>query len=1059
MSSPSTPSSTRSSAERGSASPAPAGQLTPRSKVRALLAGFDDSDEEESPVKAKDQSPNHTAVVQRTVSDIPSQQSQDTLEDEARKDTSRRKGKLVSQMLGNESSSEDENTGFSAYARIRQQLAKSKATPQRSRADSEDDDDVPIRPRGRISRALQVEPPTASANNTSDGEGISAAVLSRHSSEDVVTEDEEAVRPRLLRRKMLTRKKTKSPSVHGPQSPSMRQDSPASMLGSLPLKAKSPPFQNSDDDADSNLPEDPEKDSAFQARVARQRQERVARQRAENAEQRARRVVEDVVGSETSGEDEEAFAKKVTQESRPTRKASKKALEEMNRETQRMSRNMQLAHEARTKKKISKESFLARFRYGHPTDAVKDPNSSTTVSSAPASDGEVVKDKDTPPTSPLRPDSQEKQPFQSEAKITAAESDIPAFISNFSAVREDEDIDLPTIQEVFSKPISKLDKGKGKVSDVAEYEKLEQAKRALRPSKIRIKSPNLANDDSDSDLEIVRAPKGRLAHLFDRIPAQKNKESNAAQLQRALAHVFSPSKGKRKREHFMTVNELDLSLRKQASLQAAQEKAERIQQLRDRGVEIQTAEERERDQAELEDLFERAKQDAEALAKREKEAAKKEGKEMVGSGFEDSSDDEDYVDEEDHDEALDDAEPEFSGSEDEDHEASEEEEINEGNGHHIDTAPAGLLEEEAEVGGEEQAGTESEPQKLQEEFSADEEDLSPMVNRRRTAARVISDDESDDDRTQPLSTIQHSAKKLANPGLGVSEDLPMGLTQAFAATMDDSQLPTTQENEQDQDSLAWLRRLPPVDLPEVDLLPADSQEIVRDSQAQETEDPEPYQIRLGDSQLQSREPESDTFGGTQISEMPDPTQDQGFTMSSAVSRRFRSVPPSVAGQRFGSVPPATISTVLLEPESPVAKKRNRLRTRAEALAELSDVDEDNNEDSVRAQDNVGKFAISANAFDLLRKGAGKRKVEAPTFDKKMSNAKGMVEEQAEESEDEYAGLGGASEDDSNSEADEEVLKMINDDGSERVDERKLAAFYAYVFNPQSPFRLSRPSTN
>jgi mediator of replication checkpoint protein 1 len=52
----------------------------------------------------------------------------------------------------------------------------------------------------------------------------------------------------------------------------------------------------------------------------------------------------------------------------------------------------------------------------------------------------------------------------------------------------------------------------------------------------------------------------------------------------------------------------------------------------------------------------------------------------------------------------------------------------------------------------------------------------------------------------------------------------------------------------------------------------------------------------------------------------------------------------------------------------------------------------------------------------------------------------MVEEQADESEDEYAGLGGASDEDSGEE-DEEVEKMM-DHGEVEADERKLAAFYA-----------------
>ena len=50
------------------------------------------------------------------------------------------------------------------------------------------------------------------------------------------------------------------------------------------------------------------------------------------------------------------------------------------------------------------------------------------------------------------------------------------------------------------------------------------------------------------------------------------------------------------------------------------------------------------------------------------------------------------------------------------------------------------------------------------------------------------------------------------------------------------------------------------------------------------------------------------------------------------------------------------------------------------------------------------------------------------------------EEQADESEDEYAGVGGASDDDSGEE--DEDLKNMIDHADVKVDERKMAAFFA-----------------
>ena len=85
--------------------------------------------------------------------------------------------------------------------------------------------------------------------------------------------------------------------------------------------------------------------------------------------------------------------------------------------------------------------------------------------------------------------------------------------------------------------------------------------------------------------------------------------------------------------------------------------------------------------------------------------------------------------------------------------------------------------------------------------------------------------------------------------------------------------------------------------------------------------------------------------------------------------------------------------------------------------------------------------MSANAFDVMKTASKKPRKEALDFNKKNSKAKEMVEEIAEESEDEYAGLGGASDDDSEAEDDEELKKMI-DEGEVNVDKNKIAAFFA-----------------
>ena len=56
-----------------------------------------------------------------------------------------------------------------------------------------------------------------------------------------------------------------------------------------------------------------------------------------------------------------------------------------------------------------------------------------------------------------------------------------------------------------------------------------------------------------------------------------------------------------------------------------------------------------------------------------------------------------------------------------------------------------------------------------------------------------------------------------------------------------------------------------------------------------------------------------------------------------------------------------------------------------------------------------------------------------------------MEEAAEESDDEYAGLGGASDDDADDEENAFDREMINDNSRERVDAKQLAALNAYVY--------------
>ena len=90
-------------------------------------------------------------------------------------------------------------------------------------------------------------------------------------------------------------------------------------------------------------------------------------------------------------------------------------------------------------------------------------------------------------------------------------------------------------------------------------------------------------------------------------------------------------------------------------------------------------------------------------------------------------------------------------------------------------------------------------------------------------------------------------------------------------------------------------------------------------------------------------------------------------------------------------------------------------------------------------DDIQRPPKHRDAFRAMQKGAKKQKAIAD-FNKKNSAAKDIVEEQADESEDEYAGVGGASDDDSGEE--DEDLKNMIDHADVKVDERKMAAFFA-----------------
>lgn len=1037
--------------ESGAMSPT---QLTPNSKVKAMLAAFDKDSDDESvsgPARPRKATPSAQITPSTQLNDdetietehLTGYKAADSASEDDDEDIFRPKGRVAAMMQANEDDSEeDQSSAETARERVKKMLmTKSKSpepAPNTEDADGSDENDTPVVSRKRKLRVGRQETPKSS--------------------------------------------------------PPRRSASPSLFVS----PAKSTRDTGAGSGSDVELPH--AGNARFMALVEKKRRERLAKE-AEAAKEKAKKAEEkkqyaQTLDDEDDVEDSEG-ERRLTQSSRPNRKASKKALEEMHRETQRLSRNQQLAHYATTKKKFTKVDFFAKFNKQVKVEETPEPARPTSSSStAPQSDSET---KDTPPTSPASP---------------AADTEKAILPSNITALAADVDNDaenLPSLEDalvrVQSSLPAKLDKGKGKAIEEPISEPEVSKKPLFKQRSIRVRAPKLADrktsplDDSDSDLEIVSVKplsrREKMDSIFDRVPAKLAKESHSLHALRMLAQVTSPGKQNsnrnfgRNKKPTITTSEMQMSLQQRARQQATREREERLQALRDKGVIIQTAEEREREAAEVDDMVARARMEGEEIAKREKAAAKKERKangEADALG-DDSSDDEDWQDskkvpeeEDDDDLSLSGSEEDGDGEEELIRSGEDEDEMEEVDGDGVESRPVNaMFDNEADEMDDDEAEAEANLS-IDEEMADDgdaedeEEDLAlNQKNRRPRNPKIISDDEDEDEEEQEKQTpvapqvdsplqlssksplapnsVLRSATKTFIPGLTVAGPAGLGLTQIFAGTMDDSQAfgpsptalePESQQVESNQDSLAFLRRLRAPDLPPfVPTLEEDTQDadMINQSQvshipeSQPAEETQTQNIDLHFSQSQVHEFDS-LVHDTQLSQMFEATQDVGFQHMTPIKGRFAEAPPS------------TVDTVILEPtdlpetmdETPIVKKKGKLRQRARIATFSDEEDAGELEEAVEEED----FELTANAFDVMRKSSKKKaekKVEED-FDKKKSKAKEMVNEQAEESEDEYAGLGGASDDESGAEDDAFVKDMINDAGGEHFDAGKLAAIHA-----------------
>jgi mediator of replication checkpoint protein 1 len=933
-------------------------QLSPASRIKAQLAAIENSDNEESPSKG----------IFTKYFDLPQHTQQEDASDESeKKDVDRPRGKFAARMHG-----------------ITRPVQSGDPDKQNETA------------RDRVKRKLEQE----------ENEAKKAEEERNADMPDASSEDETPV----VRRRRI-RKAPSSPAARN----TSREPSPGLFVSphARPSPAKS--TQNNSD-SDGDLPA--VKSDEMAARVKRLSEKKKAEEAAKEAKRAKQQEIEQMASDgNDSGITDDEGGRRLTQTERPSaRKASKKAIEEMNRETQRMSRNMQLKHEAKTRKKISKNSLFERFNFrpaGEPEPKVKVASSSR--GPTPHSDVEM-QDADTPPSSP---------PVSKET----ADATEP--------VPEANDCDLPAIDNLAETTRLKLDKGKGKAVEPPNEQK-QPAQKPKRQFRVRLPpvKANVTMVDSDDELEITTTTKDKIRAVFDMVPVKKAQEHNSAQALRALAQVKSPGKEIRRKNdnHGMTHGELQMYLQQKARQQAKLERDRRLDMLKAQGVVIQTAEERERQMQEVDDIVAKAREEARRIMQNEQAAAKKEKKESgeVDPLAWDDSDDEEYqasADEADGEVSA----IELSGSEDEGDDEDEE----------ADGNP--MVEGEAEDGeSEASAGEEDDTTPIASQDVHDDADELPVASKRRIRKPIVlSDDEEEDSvemtpkpkpqaavftsptvpntqsPTAPRSVLR-SAKKNFIPGLPVQGAAGLGLTQIFAGTMDDSQVDVangpTQSMMPDFDHFPDSNFSATMDEP--------MEDMVMDSQKGDTQkmtqgvnlDFSQSQLRSLDSLLRE--------DSTQISDAMDFTQDEGLQHQTPLKDRFIEAPAS------------TVETTVVDPEDPTQAsplvRRGRLRRRMDTSERIEETPEPTAAEK------------SNSVFDVLKEGAkqDKQKRIRAEFDHKNSKAKEMIQEQAEESEDEYAGLGGADGEDSDNESIASLKEIIDDAAGNDVDEAKLAAFYA-----------------
>ncbi|KAJ6257887.1 hypothetical protein Dda_7676 [Drechslerella dactyloides] len=1068
MSSPESPSS------GAYASPSPPGSpkidltMTPKSKIAALLAQFSDSDSDgpASKPRAKSPSKQHNSPPRKAAA-VADDNEEDDDDDMPVARHRARATKMASIDSGDDIEMADADTPslpkMSAAERLRQGLFgnKSKEVEPNSNNDT-DSDDAPKQPRRRMLK--KKSSPIQSAGSSPARSAAKSAsprpITSNSTGEDTTAQPKRQNKTK-KGEKPAGKKSSKSKKS---KKPSMQENASGSDGNSQ--------ISDSDDDSLSGVDSDVSvgaliEESKLVQLVNKRRQANKEKEAIEEAKRRARQEASQPADNEepiifddiSEGEP----GKRPTKTKQPSvRKASKKAVFEMQAETQRMARNMNLQLTAPPRKKFPVADLWAKL-------GLKDPNAPRSeqaeksqpdaLSSSIPNTSEV--EQSSPPSSfTTSPKKATVVPERTVAETTVEKMD--------SIITEGDD--LPSLEQLMQesyapKDTAPLDKGKGTVvdQDIEMFDvpgdrklgfqsipKLDASKSTKAFPTIVPKLSVQANDDSDSDdLEIIPPPAITIAK-----PVPK---SDPLKDLRRLSKLNSPESKRKGRfgKNAAVPTDWLADLQRKAREQIKADEQERVNELRAQGIEVLTEADKEKEMF-GEDHIEKARQEARELKDRERrEEARRRGVHLADL-TDDSENDGDWQEDEGDDDDLSGSDSEGSGSGEED------------------------VESEAE-GEEQKAGSptpgqrEATPVRLSDMpkmMESDDEDAverAPTAAPRRQRARaVVKDDEDEDEKEeQPeaLDSITHVPSSMQSPQkpapfAGMQASLPLGLTQMFDSSMEAESVPSSLANPKEDAPgvFAGINPQGPVmGLTQMFESSMDSQ--TSDSGAQNRMDmlrqdvPDdlgisqiPLEPLKGNTQMQAQtqssmldlaysqsqvqyEPESMLQPmdiSTQMSDYPDPTPDMGFQYNpDQAPPRFMQASQamdseSVSGKR--RVPSGlTESTVIVSPETTPKPKKGRLirRNRVGSEDEASEKAGSDSEAALSASEKT-----APNAFDLLGK---KAKKAAEVYDKKKSRAKDMFQEAAEESEDEYAGLGGASDEDSNDEDLSELEDLIDNE--------------------------------